>query len=130
MFRIFIDKNISRLKDLNLNLITGDFVELVPGITAVKADGHTPGQIAVLLHSGKNHLLYISDAFLHPLHIERLDWQTNYDQDHPKAKQSRLKLLDLAFKENMLINAFHFDFPGLGRVDRGGNNWTWKYSRK
>src|SRR6266540_2147245 len=35
------------------------------------------------------------DAFLHPLHIERLEWQTNYDFDHQKAKQSRVKLLEL-----------------------------------
>ncbi len=130
MFRIFIDKNITPLKDLNLNLIKGDFVEFLPGVTAVKADGHTPGQIAVIIHSGKEHLLYISDAFLHPLHIERLDWQTNYDQEHSKAKESRIKLLDLAYKEDMLINAFHFDFPGLGRVNKQGNNWTWGYSRK
>src|SRR6266496_4554870 len=68
------------------------------------------------------------DAFLHPLHIERLEWQTNYDFDHQKAKQSRVKLLELAYKENMLVNAFHFDFPGLGRIDKFKNNWIWNYS--
>jgi hypothetical protein len=72
--------------------------------------------------------LYISDAFLHPLHIERLDWQTNYDLDHEKAKSSRIKLLELAHKERMLINAFHFDFPGLGRVEKHNNRWTWRYA--
>lgn len=127
MFRFFIERNITKLKDQNLHLIKGDFTELLPGITAVKADGHTPGQIALIIHSGSEHLLYISDAFLHPLHIERTDWQTNYDLDHDKAKRSRIKLLELAHKDNMLVNAFHFDFPGLGRIDKQNGRWSWRY---
>lgn len=129
-FKYFIAKNITKLKNLNLRLIKGDWIDLAPGITAVKTDGHTPGQIALHIHSDKSHLLYISDAFLHPLHIERLDWETNYDLDHEKAKQSRIKLLEFAYKENMLVNAFHFNFPGLGRVDKSANNWTWSYTEK
>jgi glyoxylase-like metal-dependent hydrolase (beta-lactamase superfamily II) len=130
LFRFFIEKNITSLQEGNLRLFKGDFVELVPGVTAVKAEGHTPGQIGLIVHSQKDHLLYISDAFLHPLHIERLDWQTNYDWDHKKAKQTRIKLIDLAHKENMLVNAFHFDFPGLGRIEKKSANWTWNYSEK
>ncbi|MEO7487681.1 MAG: MBL fold metallo-hydrolase [Ferruginibacter sp.] len=130
LFKYFVEKNIKPLKKFNLNLLKGDFTDLLPGLTAVKADGHTPGQIGVIIHSEKEHLLYISDAFLHPLHMERLDWQTNYDLDYQKAKQSRIKLLELAHKENMLINAFHFDFPGLGRVDKFENKWNWAYSKK
>jgi hypothetical protein len=30
----------------------------------------------------------------------------------------------------MQINAFHFEFPGLGYVDKVGNNWKWIYSKK
>ena len=127
-FKYFIEKNITKLKDLNLHLIKGDFVDLLPGITAVKADGHTPGQIAMIIGSENEQLLYISDAFLHPLHIEQLDWQTNYDLDNTKAKASRIKLLELAYKNNMMINAFHFDFPGLGGVAKHNNNWIWNYS--
>lgn len=130
LFKLFIEKNITKLKDQNLNLIKGDFVDLLPGITTVRADGHTPGQIALIIHSEKEHLLYISDAFLHPLHIEHLDWQTNYDLEHQKAKQSRIKLLELAYSNNMLVNAFHFEYPGLGRVDKQGSGWIWNYSGK
>ena len=128
LFKYFIEKNITSLKNLNLHLFKGEFADLLPGITAVKTEGHTPGQIALNIHTSNEHLLYISDAFLHPLHIEKLDWQTNYDWDHQKAKQSRVKLLELANKDKMLVNAFHFDFPGLGRVDKFENNWIWNYS--
>jgi glyoxylase-like metal-dependent hydrolase (beta-lactamase superfamily II) len=129
-FKFFIEKNITKLKDKNLHLVKGDFVELLPGITAVKAEGHTPGQIALIIGSDNERLLYISDAFLHPLHIEQLDWQTNYDLDHERAKRSRIKLLELAHKERMLVNAFHFDFPGLGNIDKRNDKWIWKYAEK
>jgi glyoxylase-like metal-dependent hydrolase (beta-lactamase superfamily II) len=127
LFKHFIETNITLLKEKNLHLFHGDFTEIIPGITAVQAAGHTPGQIALMIESNKEQLLYISDAFLHPLHIERLDWKTNYDWDHEKARQSRVKLLDLAYKNNMLVNAFHFDFPGLGRIDKVENRWIWKF---
>ena len=78
-FKTYIHNNITKLKDGNLNLIKGDFVNISDGVTIVKCDGHTPGQISVIIHSGKEKLLYISDAFLHPLHIEKIDWETNYD---------------------------------------------------
>jgi glyoxylase-like metal-dependent hydrolase (beta-lactamase superfamily II) len=68
-------------------MLKGDFIILLPGITVVNADGHTPGQIALVVHSVKEHLLNASDAFLHPFHNERLDWQTNDDLDHKKAKK-------------------------------------------
>lgn len=130
LFKYFVNKNVTKLKGYNLNLIKGDFVDLLPGITAVKGEGHTPGHIALIIQSEKMQLLYISDTFLNPIHIERLDWETNYDLDHVKAKQSRIKLLELAHKNDMLVNAFHFDFPGLGRIDKNGSDWIWKYSEK
>ncbi|WKN42930.1 MBL fold metallo-hydrolase [Tunicatimonas pelagia] len=132
LFKFFIEKNITPLSSQNLNLIKGDFMEVVPGIKTVKAGGHTPGQMALVINQGQqeNQLLYVSDAFLHPLHIEKIDWRTNYDLDHDKAKQTRVKLLNLAYEENMLVNAFHFDFPGLGRVDKLKDNWVWSYREK
>jgi len=124
-FKTYIQNNITKLKDGNLNLIKGDFVNISDGVTTVKCDGHTPGQISVIIHSGRENLLYISDAFLHPLHIEKIDWHTNYDLDHQIAKASRIKLFELANKEDMLVNAFHFDFPGLGRIDKLKDKWMW-----
>ena len=130
LFKFFVEKNITPLSKRDLNLIKGDFKEILPGIKTIKLEGHTPGQIGLIINQGQgeNQLMYISDAFLHPLHIEQLDWQTNYDLDHKKARQSRNKVLELAYEENMLINGFHFDFPGLGRVEKLKNKWNWNYS--
>jgi glyoxylase-like metal-dependent hydrolase (beta-lactamase superfamily II) len=129
-FKDFIEKNITRLKNLNIELLKGKEAQILPTITAIQTPGHTPGQIALRIESQRDKLLYISDSFLHPLHIEHIDWQTNYDLDHQLAKATRINLLELAHQENMPINAFHFDFPGMGQVEKSGNNWKWVYSNK
>jgi hypothetical protein len=50
--------------------------------------------------------------------------------DHQKAKRSRIRLLEMAYKDKMLVNAFHLNFPGLGRIDKLKNNWSWRYMNK
>ncbi|MEM9142949.1 MAG: MBL fold metallo-hydrolase [Bacteroidota bacterium] len=124
LFHYFIKKNITPLKNGSLNLITKDNVQLYEGITALETPGHTPGQLALVIE-GK--LLYISDAFLHPLHMEHLDWRTSYDLDHEKSRKTRVKLLELAHTEGMRIHAFHFDFPGLGFAEKYKQGWKWVF---
>jgi glyoxylase-like metal-dependent hydrolase (beta-lactamase superfamily II) len=125
LFHYFIKNNITPFQQADLTLLKGKEAAVLPGITAIQIPGHTPGQIALRIASQSDKLLYISDAFLHPLHIKHLDWQTNYDLDHELARKSRVQLLELAHQEKMLIQAFHFQFPGLGNVDKTGNNWQW-----
>lgn len=125
LFNLFIDEHIIPLKNGNLRLVSGMEVDILPGIHAIQIPGHTPGQIALHIESKGENLLYISDAWLHPLHIAHLDWRTIYDLDHEEARASRLNMLELAFHENMMVQSFHFDFPGLGRVDKVGQDWKW-----
>lgn len=129
LFKYFIEKNITPLKNNNINLITKDFQEIGKNIISVNAAGHTEGQIALIIGPKNDQLLYISDAFLHPIHIEKLNWQTNYDSDHEKARNTRLKLLDLADNVGMKINAFHFDFPGIGIAHKENSHWKWVYEK-
>lgn len=127
LFKFFVKKNVSPLQDKKVNFIKKDYQEIVDGIVAVGAPGHTPGQIALQISSEDENLLYISDAFLHPLHMENLDWRTSFDMEHKLAKKTRNKLLDLASIENTMVNAFHFDFPGIGRVEKSNKEWKWVY---
>ncbi|NND06066.1 MAG: MBL fold metallo-hydrolase [Saprospiraceae bacterium] len=125
LFNQFITDNILPLSGANLHLMSEKEAQILPGIHAIQIPGHTPGQIALRIESQGEKLLFISDAWLHPLHIEHLDWRTSYDMYHEEAKQSRIKLLELAYAEDMLVQSFHFDFPGLGRVDRTTGGWNW-----
>jgi len=126
LFKVFVEKNIQPLSNYNLSLIKGDEFDIESGITSIISEGHTPGQVALNLSSEGDSLLYTSDAFLHPIHIEELNWRTNYDNDHELAKRTREKLLSIAHSNNSMINSFHFDFPGLGFAKKKNNKWKWR----
>jgi len=100
--------------------------EIEPGILSVATSGHTPGHLAIDVSSQGEHLLYVSDAILHPLHIEEPDWNASLDIAPNEAAESRRRLLRLATSERALVHGFHFPFPGLGRVEPAGEGWSWK----
>jgi glyoxylase-like metal-dependent hydrolase (beta-lactamase superfamily II) len=100
--------------------------EIVPGIHAVSAAGHTPGHMALAISSEGAELLCISDAALHPIHVERPDWYSVFDLAPALALTSRRRLMDRAAAENALVFAYHFPAPGLGHVTRKGDGWEWQ----
>jgi glyoxylase-like metal-dependent hydrolase (beta-lactamase superfamily II) len=102
--------------------------EIVPGIRALHAPGHTPGHMALAIQSAGDELLYVSDAALHPLHLEHPDWGMTFDLDRAEALRSRRVLFDRAAARDALVLAFHFHpFPSLGHVQkRTGTGWTWQ----
>jgi len=104
--------------------------EIVPGIRAVAAHGHTPGHATVAITSSNKRLLYISDAVLHQIHLEQPDWYSAHDFAPEQAVASRRRLLDWAATEKALGHAFHFPFPGLGYVTQKGEGWRWQPIKK
>jgi glyoxylase-like metal-dependent hydrolase (beta-lactamase superfamily II) len=100
--------------------------EIVPGIRAIAAPGHTPGHMAVAIASDNEQLLYLSDTVLHQIHLEQPDWYTAVDFAPEQAVTSRRLLLDRAATEKALVHAFHFPFPGLGYVTQKGEAWQWQ----
>jgi glyoxylase-like metal-dependent hydrolase (beta-lactamase superfamily II) len=100
--------------------------EIVPGVRAIPAPGHTPGHIALQISSGKEQLLHIVDAVLHPLHLENPTWRNVFDLDPQRAAKTREQLFDRAAAEAATALAFHFPFPGLGRVKTHGSAYRWE----
>lgn len=101
--------------------------EIVPGVRAIPAPGHTPGHLALLISSEGQHLLNMGDAAVHPLHLERPDWENGFDLAAGQAAATRRLLLDRAVAGDMHLMAFHFPFPSVGRVaarQEGGWEWT------
>jgi len=113
--------NLPPIQD-QLDLIDHE-TEIVPGIRAIAAPGHTPGQMAVAIASASEQLLHISDAAIHPIHLEQPDWYAAVDFAPEQALTTRRRLLDRAAAQKALVFAFHFPFPGLGRVVQKGEGW-------
>jgi glyoxylase-like metal-dependent hydrolase (beta-lactamase superfamily II) len=120
----FAQKNLRPLKD-RIELFDGE-KEIVPGVQAMPAPGHTPGHIALMISSGTEQLLHLVDAVLHPLNLENPGWRNVFDLDPQDAVETRKRLSDRAAVDGMTALAYHFPFPGLGRVKRHGNGFRWE----
>ena len=108
-----------------LNLVDRE-IEILPGIEAIAAPGHTPGQMALAVSSEGEQLLCISDAVLHPIHLEQPGWHAIVDLDPKQVEATRRRILKKAAAEKSLVFAFHLPFPGLGRVSQSADTWQWQ----
>jgi len=100
--------------------------EIVPGIQAVAAPGHTPGHMAVAISSGSQQLFYISDAAIHPIQLQHPHWYSVVDFAPDQVVSTRRRLLDRCAAEKALVLGFHFPFPGLGHVIPEEDGWRWQ----
>lgn len=99
---------------------------VVPNITAVDSPGHTSGHSGFEIASGEDRLLYIGDAMHHSvISVQRPEWPMGFDGDSRIAIASRQALLQRAASQNLRLYAYHFPFPGLGRVRREGDGFVW-----
>lgn len=100
--------------------------EIMPGICAVAAPGHTVGHIAVELSSDGEKLLHVADAVHHWFQLDRPEWSPTFDYDPVQSAVTRKAIFERAARDGSLFSAYHFPFPGLGRVDEQGGKFTWE----
>jgi glyoxylase-like metal-dependent hydrolase (beta-lactamase superfamily II) len=98
----------------------------VPGITAIGAPGHTPGQVGYLVESDNADLLYTGDAFGHAvLSVECPEWPFALDSDPETAVRTRQRLIeDLGARRGRFFTP-HFPWPNLGRIGAVGTQAVW-----
>lgn len=96
--------------------------ELVAGITALATPGHTPGHTSHVIASGADRVLVQADvtAGATSLFLQNPGWHFVFDTDKPLAEQTRRKTYDMAVAEKMLVQGFHFPFPGVGYIEKAG----------
>jgi len=98
--------------------------EIVPGITAIAAPGHTLGHHAFLISDGGDKLLHMMDAAVHYLvGPEEPDWALAVEMDQTVAADTRRKLFKQASDENILVAGYHFPFPGIGKIVPSAGAW-------
>lgn len=95
--------------------------EVVTGITAVEAAGHTPGHTAFAISSGGKTLMYVADITNTPtLFARNPEWRVMFDMDGDKAVTTRKRILDMAATDKMQISFYHANFPSTGFIAREG----------
>lgn len=99
--------------------------EILPGIEAVAAHGHTPGHSALLVKSSDAQLLNMVDtAINNVISLSRPDWSPGFDSIPEMAVESRRALLTRANEEGLQVFGYHFPFPGVGYITAEGEGFT------
>ena len=123
-FAQMVRKNMLAIQD-RFSVVEPD-LEVCPGILATAAEGHTPGHMMVSIHSRGRRLLVVSDAFLQPLHVEQPAWYSKVDIQPEVMVNTRRELIKKAAREQALVLAFHFPFPGLGNIIQKDDGYCWE----
>lgn len=100
--------------------------ELVTGIWAVPAPGHTPGHTFYKIESEGQELVVWGDV-VHVAAIQFPDPSVaiEYDSNEQEATATRKAIFAEAVKGRFWIAAAHISFPGLGHVGLSGNGYVW-----
>ena len=98
--------------------------EIAPGIMPVATVGHSIGHTSYVVSSGKDSVYVQSDVTNNPdLFARNPDWAASFDQDPNQAVATRRKVYDQLVADRMLVQGFHYPFPGLGRVEKAGTGY-------
>ncbi|HET7776791.1 MAG TPA: MBL fold metallo-hydrolase [Azospira sp.] len=101
--------------------------ELVPGITSVKAQGHTPGHTAFAVESaGKKLLIWGDLVHAHAVQFAKPGVSIEFDVDQKQAIATRKAIMKEAAASKVLVAGMHLPFPGLGHVRaEGKGSYAW-----
>ena len=98
--------------------------ELVPGIKAVAAPGHTPGHSIYVVESKGQKLVLWGDL----MHVAAVQFAhpsvtIQFDTDSKAAAVQRKKAYVQAAKQGYLVGSAHLSFPGLGHLRAEGKGY-------
>jgi glyoxylase-like metal-dependent hydrolase (beta-lactamase superfamily II) len=98
--------------------------ELLPGVRAVAAHGHTAGHTVYAVESGGQKLMLWGDL-MHVAAVQFAQPQVTiaFDGDAKRAAAQRKKAFADAAKQGYVIGASHLPFPGLGRLRAAGKGY-------
>ena len=100
--------------------------EVVSGIRAVEAYGHTPGHLAFHIESEGKRLLVWGDCAHHEVaSLARPEWHAFFDMDKEIGATTRKRIYDMAATDRLLVAGYHSSFPSLGYVVKNGASYRW-----
>ena len=100
--------------------------ELVPGIRAVEAPGHTPGHTMYEIESKGEKLLLWGDL-MHLSAVQFVDPSATvtFDSDQDRAARERRNVYQAAAKGGYWIAGAHLPFPGIGHIRAEGKRYEY-----
>jgi glyoxylase-like metal-dependent hydrolase (beta-lactamase superfamily II) len=99
-----------------------DTTELLSGIRAIAAFGHTPGHTAFLLKSESEQMLVWGDL-THAMAIQmpHPEIAVTYDVNPQEAVATRAKILEYVAANKITVAGMHIAFPAMGNITANNN---------
>lgn len=107
-----------------LELVEGE-ADIAPGVRLMPTPGHTPGHQSVLITDGAATALFTGDISHHPLHYEKPNWGSQFDTDSDLAYRTRLRILQQAAADQILLVSYHHPTP-FGYAAYHGAAFRWE----
>lgn len=93
--------------------------QIVSGMTAMLAPGHTPGHLVFHLESDGKQLVMTGDTANHYiLSVGRPDWEVRFDVDKTQAAKTRRRIFDMIAADRIPFLGFHMPFPAVGFAEK------------
>lgn len=90
----------------------------VPGITAIKSFGHSPGHLCFMLESQGQQIMLTADLANHYVwSFAKPDWAFGFDGDPEMASKARRDVLGMLAADKIPMIGYHMPFPGVGFVE-------------
>ena len=101
-------------------------VDLVPGVRAVPAYGHTPGHSFYVAESKGQKMVFWGDV----MHVAAVQFPDpavtiGFDSDPKAAAPARKAAFAEAAKAGYYVAVTHVAFPGIGRLRADGKHYDW-----
>jgi glyoxylase-like metal-dependent hydrolase (beta-lactamase superfamily II) len=100
--------------------------EVLPGIVAIEAGGHTPGSTVVMLDSAGEQGMLLGDLVHTEAELCGEDWDFIHHVDHDAGMAALDRIRKIVADRRLPFAAAHF--PGLrwGRLERSRGSWSYE----
>ena len=100
--------------------------DLLPGIRAVPAAGHTPGHTIYIAESEGKRIVFWGDL----MHVAAVQFAMpattiQFDSDSKSAAPQRIKNYADAARQGYFVAVAHVSFPGIGQLRADGKGYVW-----
>jgi glyoxylase-like metal-dependent hydrolase (beta-lactamase superfamily II) len=98
--------------------------DIVSGITAMEAFGHSPGHMIFHVESEGQRLLLTADTANHYVaSLQRPDWHVRFDMDKEAAVATRRRVFDMLAADRIPFIGYHMPFPAVGFIEAAGEGY-------
>ncbi|MCV0428633.1 MAG: MBL fold metallo-hydrolase [Roseibium sp.] len=117
-------KNVTPLAEKMTFIGDGDSV--ASGVTAMAANGHTPGHMIYMLENGGQQLVLAADTANHYVwSLARPEWEVRFDMDKEAAANTRKTVLGMLAADKIPFVGYHMPFPAVGYVAVDGDGYRY-----